>query len=166
MCAGLMPIAHRPLRFRSSRPEGWGCRNALSVNADERLNHTFEVTPGVLADECSALLRKIFREQMIEETACNERGCPDRGRLAASDWHWGDGRRCARRDACCGRLGCQALAAEASAENVSRETLAPEQGECMSRQRASLEVPVDMISIARTAQIESAQGLSLWRRRR
>ena len=86
---------------------------------------------------------------MIEETACNEEAALIEGGLpgvtgagvTAAD---------ARADA----------AADAPAENVSRETFAPEQGKCMSRQRASLEVPVDMISIARTAQIEGA-GLKL-----
>ena len=29
-------------------------------DADERLNHTFEVTPGVLADESAAMLRSFF----------------------------------------------------------------------------------------------------------
>ena len=32
-------------------------------NADERLNHTFEVTPGVLEEECAALLRDFFRSK-------------------------------------------------------------------------------------------------------
>lgn len=54
--------------------------------------------------------------------------------------------------------------ADAPVQGVSRETGAADQGkhqdEKMSRQRASLEVPVDMISIARTAQIEGA-GLKL-----
>lgn len=98
---------------------------------------------------------------MIEETACNEEAALIEGGLP-------------------GVTGTGVTAADVSSEmpaempadastdvpadapktSVSRETLASEQGECMSRQRASLEVPVDMISIARTAQIEGA-GLKL-----
>ncbi len=97
---------------------------------------------------------------MIEETACNEEAALIEGGLPGVT---GAGVTAADAPAdapVAGDSAAEALAAEASAENVSRETFAPEQGECMSRQRASLEVPVDMISIARTAQIEGA-GLKL-----
>ena len=44
--------ARRPLRVR---------RGPLyAVNADERLNHTFEAVSGVLGDECAELLRSFF----------------------------------------------------------------------------------------------------------
>lgn len=101
---------------------------------------------------------------MIEETACNEEAALIEGGLPGAT---GTGVTAADAPAetpVAGDSAAEALATEASAEtpieNVSRETLAPEQGECKSRQRASLEVPVDMISIARTAQIEGA-GLKL-----
>ena len=101
---------------------------------------------------------------MIEETACNEEAALIEGGLPGAI---GTGVTAADAPAetpVAGDSAAEALATEASAEtpieNVSRETFAPEQGECMSRQRASLEVPVDMISIARTAQIEGA-GLKL-----
>ena len=32
----------------------------FSIGRDARLNHRFEVTSGVLADECAALLRAFF----------------------------------------------------------------------------------------------------------
>ena len=97
---------------------------------------------------------------MIEETACNEEAVLIEGGLPGVT---GTGVTAADAPAetpVAGDSAAEALAAEASAENVSRETLAPEQGECMSRQRASLEVPVDMISIARTAQILSLIHIS------
>ena len=93
---------------------------------------------------------------MIEETACNEEAALIEGGLPGVT---GTGVTAADAPVA-GDSAAEALAAEASVENVSRETLASEQGERMSRQRASLEVPVDMISIARTAQIEGA-GLKL-----
>ena len=46
--------------FGASDPKAGAVGTLYQVNADERLNHTFEVTPGVLADECSALLKDFF----------------------------------------------------------------------------------------------------------
>ena len=61
MCAGLMHQS-RIARcvFGAPDPKAGAVGTLYQVNADERLNHTFEVTPGVLADECSALLRDFF----------------------------------------------------------------------------------------------------------
>ncbi len=79
---------------------------------------------------------------MIDEIACNEKDAKDEGGLSEAP------------------ATAEISAAETCASNVSRETQDSDQGKQMSRQRASLEVPVDMISIARTAQIEGA-GLKL-----
>ena len=97
---------------------------------------------------------------MIEKTACNEEAALIEGGLPGVTGTGVTAADAPAKTPVAGDSAAEALAAEASAENVSRETFAPEQGECMSRQRASLEVPVDMISIARTAQIEGA-GLKL-----
>ena len=61
MCAGLMHQS-RIARcvFGAPDPKAGAAGTLYQVNADERLNHTFEVTPGVLADECSVLLRDFF----------------------------------------------------------------------------------------------------------
>ena len=61
MCAGLMHQS-RIARcvFGAPDPKAGAVGTLYQVNADERLNHTFEVTPGVLADECSALLKDFF----------------------------------------------------------------------------------------------------------
>lgn len=61
MCAGLMLNA-RVSRcvFGSLDPKGGATGSLYRVNADDRLNHAFEVTGGVLADECSELLRSFF----------------------------------------------------------------------------------------------------------
>ena len=61
MCAGLMHQS-RIARcvFGAPDTKAGAVGTLYQVNADERLNHTFEVTPGVLADECSALLKDFF----------------------------------------------------------------------------------------------------------
>ena len=53
-----------PSSSRSNRqPSVWACGGLgtlYAVNADERLNHTFEAVSGVLGDECAELLRSFF----------------------------------------------------------------------------------------------------------
>lgn len=61
MCAGLMQQARvRRCVFGASDPKGGALGTLYQINADERLNHTFEVTSGVLADECANALREFF----------------------------------------------------------------------------------------------------------
>lgn len=62
MCAGLMHQARIDRCVFGARDQKAGALGTLySVNADTRLNHTFAVEPGVLEDECAALLRDFFR---------------------------------------------------------------------------------------------------------
>ena len=62
MCAGLM-VNSRIDRcvYGASDPKGGALGTLYDVSHDERLNHEFEVTPGVLADECADELRRFFR---------------------------------------------------------------------------------------------------------
>ena len=61
MCAGLMHQARvRRCVYGAPDPKAGALGTLYQINADERLNHTFEVTPGVLADECAAELRTFF----------------------------------------------------------------------------------------------------------
>lgn len=61
MCAGLMHQARvRRCVYGASDPKAGALGTLYKINEDERLNHTFEVTPGVLADECAAQLRAFF----------------------------------------------------------------------------------------------------------
>ena len=61
MCAGLMYQARvRRCVYGASDPKAGALGTLYRINEDERLNHTFEVTPGVLADECAGLLRTFF----------------------------------------------------------------------------------------------------------
>lgn len=61
MCAGLMHQA-RVSRcvYGAPDPKAGALGTLYQVNADTRLNHNFDVTPGVLADESAALLRDFF----------------------------------------------------------------------------------------------------------
>ena len=61
MCAGLMHQARiRRCVYGAPDPKAGALGTLYQINADERLNHTFEVTPGVLADECAHELRSFF----------------------------------------------------------------------------------------------------------
>ena len=64
MCAGLMHQARidRCVYGASDRKAG-ALGTLYSVNADERLNHTFAVVPGVLEEECAALLKEFFKNK-------------------------------------------------------------------------------------------------------
>ncbi len=64
MCAGLMHQARidRCVYGASDRKAG-ALGTLYSVNADERLNHTFEAVPGVLEEECATLLKEFFKNK-------------------------------------------------------------------------------------------------------
>ena len=63
MCAGLMHQA-RIARcvYAASDPKAGALGTLYDLSSDERLNHRFDVTSGVLAEDSSALLRDFFRE--------------------------------------------------------------------------------------------------------
>ena len=62
MCAGLM-VNDRIDRcvYGAPDPKGGALGTLYDVSHDERLNHEFEVVPGVLAEECADELRTFFR---------------------------------------------------------------------------------------------------------
>ena len=62
MCAGLMHQA-RIARcvYAAPDPKAGALGTLYDLSSDERLNHRFEVTAGVLAEESAALLREFFR---------------------------------------------------------------------------------------------------------
>lgn len=62
MCAGLMVNARVDrCVYGAADPKGGAVGTLFDVSHDERLNHEFEVTIGVLADEAAGLLRAFFR---------------------------------------------------------------------------------------------------------
>lgn len=62
MCAGLMVNARIDrCVYGAPDPKGGALGTLFDVSHDERLNHEFEVVPGVMADESAELLRTFFR---------------------------------------------------------------------------------------------------------
>jgi tRNA(adenine34) deaminase len=61
MCAGAIVLARIPsVFFGASDPKAGAAGSVLDVLAEPALNHRPEVTGGMLADECAALLREFF----------------------------------------------------------------------------------------------------------
>jgi tRNA(adenine34) deaminase len=62
MCAGLMHQA-RILRcvYGATDPKAGALGTLYDLSSDERLNHRFDVTSGILAEESATLLRDFFR---------------------------------------------------------------------------------------------------------
>ena len=64
MCAGLMHQARIDrCVFGAFDPKAGALGSLYQVNADERLNHVVEVSPGVCEEECASLLQTFFREK-------------------------------------------------------------------------------------------------------
>jgi tRNA(adenine34) deaminase len=61
MCAGAMVQARVPrLVYGCDDPKGGAVRSCFQILSDPRLNHQVEITPGVLAAECAAVIRSFF----------------------------------------------------------------------------------------------------------
>ena len=64
MCAGAIVLARLDrLVFGASDPKTGACGSLHDIVRDRRLNHQVEVRGGLLADPCSDLLRKFFRDK-------------------------------------------------------------------------------------------------------
>lgn len=62
MCAGAMMHARLArVVYGATDPKTGACGSVLNPFAEARINHHTEVTGGVLADECGALLRGFFQ---------------------------------------------------------------------------------------------------------
>ena len=61
MCAGAVWAARLPLLvFGAADPKAGAAGSLYNLAADPRLNHETEIVPGVLADDCGALLTEFF----------------------------------------------------------------------------------------------------------
>ena len=64
MCAGAMVHARIDgLIFGAFDPKGGGVLSCYQVGRDGRLNHSFSVQSGVMAEECASLLRRFFQQR-------------------------------------------------------------------------------------------------------
>ena len=69
MCAGAILHARiARLVYAATDPKAGACGSVLSVMNHPALNHRVEVTPGILADECSTLLTTFFRARRSTAT--------------------------------------------------------------------------------------------------
>ena len=68
MCAGaLMHARLERLVYGASDPKAGAVQSVMQVLNHPALNHRMEVTAGVLAEECSAILQGFFRERRTKE---------------------------------------------------------------------------------------------------
>ncbi|WP_420475043.1 tRNA adenosine(34) deaminase TadA [Noviherbaspirillum sp. ST9] len=64
MCAGAMMHARLArVVFGAADPKTGACGSVVNLFAQEKLNHHTEVTGGVMAEECSAVLKEFFAER-------------------------------------------------------------------------------------------------------
>lgn len=64
MCAGAMVQARIPrLVYGADDPKGGAVRTCFQILTDPRLNHQVEVTSGVLAAECAAVIQSFFADR-------------------------------------------------------------------------------------------------------
>lgn len=64
MCAGTLwqsRIGH--VVFGANDPKGGALGSLYQVHSDNRLNHRYEVTTGVMAEECAQVLKDFFKER-------------------------------------------------------------------------------------------------------
>ena len=68
MCAGLMQQARIDrCVYGADDPKGGALGTLYRVHEDKRLNHSFAVTAGVRAEECSALLSDFFADLRVQK---------------------------------------------------------------------------------------------------
>lgn len=67
MCAGALVLARiERLVYGCDDPKTGAVKSLYNIVTDKRLNHRLDVTDGVLADECAALLERFFTRRRSE----------------------------------------------------------------------------------------------------
>jgi tRNA(adenine34) deaminase len=67
MCAGALVLARIDrLVYGCDDPKTGAVKSLYNIVQDSRLNHRVEVTSGVLAEECSALLQEFFLHRRVK----------------------------------------------------------------------------------------------------
>lgn len=66
MCAAALVQARvKRIIYGTPDPKAGGCGSVFNIVNDKRLNHQIEVIPGVLKEECQAILQSFFRKKRI-----------------------------------------------------------------------------------------------------
>lgn len=69
MCAAaLVQTRIQRVVFAANDPKGGGLGSLCDLSKDQRLNHNFEVTSGVMAEESSLMLKKFFKSKRIKKS--------------------------------------------------------------------------------------------------
>ena len=64
MCAGAIVLARVPrVVYGAADPKAGAAQSLYQLLSDSRLNHRAEVTPGVLAQDCGAILTRFFEQK-------------------------------------------------------------------------------------------------------
>lgn len=75
MCSGAIVLARLArLVYGAADPKAGACGSVLDVIHEERLNHRVEVQSGVLADECSGMLKEFFAQKRRAAEAGDDPG--------------------------------------------------------------------------------------------
>src|SRR6201997_3282906 len=70
MCAGAILHARLSrLVYAAPDPKAGACGSVLSVLNHPQLNHKLDLLPGLLAEECGALLTNFFRKRRLEKSS-------------------------------------------------------------------------------------------------
>lgn len=70
MCAGgLVNARIGRLIYGAKDPKSGACHSLFRIPTDARLNHTVEVTSGILEDDCAEALRAFFRRRRSQNRA-------------------------------------------------------------------------------------------------
>jgi len=73
MCAGGLLLGRlERLIYGCDDPKAGACGSLYNIVQDDRLNHRVEITKGVLADDCTAILQDFFRKRRLENKNNND----------------------------------------------------------------------------------------------
>jgi tRNA(adenine34) deaminase len=63
MCAGAIVLARLDKIYMGAKdPKAGACGSVSNIVQNSRLNHYTEVETGIMEEECSAVIKKFFRE--------------------------------------------------------------------------------------------------------
>lgn len=67
MCAGALVQARLPtLVYGAKDPKAGACGSLFNIVQDKRLNHRIKIIPGIMKDECQAILKEFFVKKRIK----------------------------------------------------------------------------------------------------